>query len=251
MLAAAVSGVIPALTQKILMQAGLLDEMGYPLVGFLEYRIPASSERSDETAPTLIPSTPPSTTSAAEEIPAIPTSLPTPMVTPYKPVDKPVRMIIDSIKLDAKIVESTPATMRIGSTEYMQWKAPDADVVGWQTTSAELGIMGNSVFFGHHNVYGNVFGNLHNVVQGDLIKIEGHEALFSYQAVNVMIVQERGVDMATRLENARWIMPSEDERITLVTCHPAESNTHRLIIVAVPFGDPIPISRQLPDEQPR
>ena len=36
------------------------------------------------------------------------------------------------------------------------------------------------------------------------------------------------------MENAAWIMPSEDERLTLVTCWPYTSNTHRLIIVARP-----------------
>lgn len=37
-----------------------------------------------------------------------------------------------------------------------------------------------------------------------------------------------------RMDNARWILPSTDERLTLVTCWPAKSNTHRLIIVASP-----------------
>jgi sortase A len=37
-----------------------------------------------------------------------------------------------------------------------------------------------------------------------------------------------------RLANALWIMPSKDERLTLITCYPYDSNTHRLIIVARP-----------------
>jgi len=37
------------------------------------------------------------------------------------------------------------------------------------------------------------------------------------------------------LQNARWIMASSDERLTLVTCWPAYSNTHRLILVAKPI----------------
>ena len=40
-----------------------------------------------------------------------------------------------------------------------------------------------------------------------------------------------------REENGRWIQPSDDERLTLVTCWPADSNTHRLILVAVPEPD--------------
>ncbi|HID54608.1 MAG TPA: sortase, partial [Anaerolineae bacterium] len=33
---------------------------------------------------------------------------------------------------------------------------------------------------------------------------------------------------------AEWIMPTEDERITLVTCWPYTDNTNRLIVVAQP-----------------
>lgn len=56
-----------------------------------------------------------------------------------------------------------------------------------------------------------------------------------------MILPERDADLQTRLENARWIQPSQDERLTLVTCWPANSNTHRLIIVARPVGQsPMP-----------
>lgn len=61
-----------------------------------------------------------------------------------------------------------------------------------------------------------------------------------------MIFPERDVPFETRLENARWILPSEDERITLITCWPYFSNTHRLIIVARPVDTkpiPIPIDR--------
>jgi sortase (surface protein transpeptidase) len=49
-----------------------------------------------------------------------------------------------------------------------------------------------------------------------------------------MILAEEGQEIGVRLENARWLQPSDDERLTLVTCWPQWSNTHRLIIVARP-----------------
>jgi len=49
-----------------------------------------------------------------------------------------------------------------------------------------------------------------------------------------MILEERDAPVEQRLENARWLARSEDERLTLITCWPPESNTHRLIIVAIP-----------------
>jgi sortase (surface protein transpeptidase) len=50
-----------------------------------------------------------------------------------------------------------------------------------------------------------------------------------------MILMERFVDTATRLNNARWLAHTEDVRLTLVTCWPKLSNTHRLILVARPL----------------
>ncbi len=50
-----------------------------------------------------------------------------------------------------------------------------------------------------------------------------------------MILQERFVDVATRLDNARWLNRTDDVRLTLVTCWPKISNTHRLILVARPL----------------
>ncbi len=41
---------------------------------------------------------------------------------------------------------------------------------------------------------------------------------------------------AIRIANAKYIQPTEDERITLVTCWPYTNNTHRLIIVARPLN---------------
>jgi sortase A len=99
---------------------------------------------------------------------------------------------------------------------------------------------------GHHNVYGKVFENLDKLVSGDEIFIYGNDFhIYQYVVSNTMILPERDVSFEERLENARWILPSEDERITLITCWPYFSNTHRLIIVASPIGfEPIPITNE-------
>jgi LPXTG-site transpeptidase (sortase) family protein len=56
--------------------------------------------------------------------------------------------------------------------------------------------------------------------------------------VERVIFPERFARLEQRVENARWILPSEDERLTLITCWPYESNTHRLVLVAKPvLGD--------------
>jgi sortase A len=81
-----------------------------------------------------------------------------------------------------------------------------------------------------------VFQKLVDVEVGDSIKVYAEDEEFSFVVSNRMILPELFVDVATRLENARWLARSEDTRLTLVTCWPAESNTHRLILVAVPVN---------------
>ena len=48
-----------------------------------------------------------------------------------------------------------------------------------------------------------------------------------------------------RQANARYLLPSQDERVTVVTCHPYGSTRDRLIVTARPVaprlggGDPL------------
>jgi sortase A len=81
---------------------------------------------------------------------------------------------------------------------------------------------------------GEVFRNLVKLQRGDLITIYSGDTPYYYEITARKILPERGQPDAVRRENARWIMPTTDERITLITCWPYTSNTHRLIIVAKP-----------------
>ncbi|MBW6472707.1 MAG: sortase [Anaerolineaceae bacterium] len=158
----------------------------------------------------------------------------------------PVRISIPSIDLTADIIHATNKEIIQGDKTYIQWLAPDEYAIGWHFDSAFLGEPGNTVLNGHHNVYGKVFENLDKLVSGDEIFIYGNDfQVYQYVVSNTMILAERDVSFEERLDNARWILPSEDERITLITCWPNFSNTHRLIIVASPIGfEPIPISNE-------
>ncbi len=243
---------------SLLQRLGLVNELGDPMMGFRPLDVPVTSLVGKQTAPEVEITQPPANrpqpffpTPTLRSLAPYPTQLvirpteiiPTPTLFPTIPTE----IEIPVIGLKAPIVPSDPAEVRIGSDTYEQWKAPDKFAVGWHTTSALLGQVGNTVLNGHHNIFEKVFENLHNVVPGDQIIVYGGQIRYTYLVVNVMILPERNVDMATRLENARWILPSNDERLTLITCWPAESNTHRLIVVAQPLEGPVEI---LPTEQP-
>jgi len=84
---------------------------------------------------------------------------------------------------------------------------------------------------------------------GDVIIIYSGSQEFRYQVAAKMLLPERYRPLSTRMENARWIAPSTDERITLITCWPADSNTHRVVVVAFPIDNPNISSAQ--DQMPQ
>lgn len=164
----------------------------------------------------------------------------TPEATPQaRPVGMtPDRMAIPVINLDTPILPVNYKTITVSDKVYYQWLAPDEYAVGWQDSSALLGVPGNTVLNGHHNAYGQVFKDLVKLEIGDVISVYSGAQEFRYRVVAKMLLPERFTPLETRLENARWIEPSADQRITLVTCWPADSNTHRVIIVAFPIESP-------------
>ena len=148
----------------------------------------------------------------------------------------PEYLSIPAIDLQAAIVSIPYKEILFEGEIYFQWLAPDYFAVGWHENSAFLGVPGNTVLNGHHNVFGGVFVNLYQLQVGDKIEVSSGDRIFKYHVTNNLLLPERYQPLETRLENARWILPSEDERLTLVTCWPAESNTHRVVIVAYPEG---------------
>jgi len=146
----------------------------------------------------------------------------------------PDRIIIPVIRLDAPIISSTYSSLELKDQWFEQWKVPDEFAAGWQANSAPLGMIGNTVIGGHHNEYGKVFGHLIDLEIGDMIYVFSGKVAFEYKIIEKQILQERDVSLDIRKENAKWISPTGDERLTLVTCWPKRSNTHRLIIVAEP-----------------
>lgn len=150
----------------------------------------------------------------------------------------PDRIEIPSIELDAPIVAVNYNQVTYRGQEYRQFEAPQSPAAGWHSDSSTLGRLGNSVINGHHNAYGEVFKHLVDLEEGQMIFLYSGDQRYAYRIDLKMILPERYQPLETRLDNAQWILPSQDERITLVTCWPYETNSHRLIIVARPVRDP-------------
>ncbi len=174
---------------------------------------------------------------AAEALPSptatpIPTPRPTPTTAPPLVAQSPPsRITAPSIGLDAPV---TP----IGWHEEQQngqtvsvWDVAD-HAAGWHKNSIYPGQRGNVVLSGHHNIAGEVFRYVVDLKPGDRITLYADGVPYVYVVSLRLIVPEKGVSPAQRAQNVRWIGPTNDARLTLVTCWPYTNNTHRVIVVA-------------------
>jgi sortase A len=130
----------------------------------------------------------------------------------------------------------------IEDQKYISWKAPDSFAAGWQNDSALLGMPGNTVLNGHSSyskdgikLLDGVFKDLVNLKPGDSLSMFSSSGVeYHFSIATKVLLKERWQPVEIRLQNSSWMLPSKDERITLVTCWPYGSNTHRLIVIALP-----------------
>jgi len=108
---------------------------------------------------------------------------------------------------------------------------------GWHETSAPPGVGGNTVLNGHNTTYGEVFRDLYTLEVGDAITVYSGDTPHEYTVAEVLILPEAGQPLEVRIGNARYILPTDDERLTLVTCHPYGSLRYRLIVIARPADE--------------
>jgi len=148
----------------------------------------------------------------------------------------PGRIVIPAIELDAPVVAVAYKDAEYAGKTYREWLSPKYFAAGWHQTSAPLAAPGNTVLNGHHNIYGEVFGRLADLEQGDRILMYSGEQAFAYVISLKLILLEQDQPIEVRAANGRWIDRSEDERLTLVSCWPHYNNSHRIIIVATPVS---------------
>jgi len=141
--------------------------------------------------------------------------------------------VIPAISLDSQITPVGWEPVVINGATYRQWQTAD-NLVGWHNLSAKLGQMGNAVLNGHSDVNTEVFRNLAYVEIGDEIVVFSGEEEHRYVVTQKFLVQEENVSLEERIENARWIASTQDERLTLVTCTNPGA-THRIIVIARPW----------------
>ena len=143
----------------------------------------------------------------------------------------PDRLLLPTIHVDIPVVELGWSTTQQENQVFSEWDVAEY-AAGWHKNSAKLGEGGNVVMSGHNNILGSVFRELDQLKRGDEITVWAGTESFAYQVDNVMIVPEKYASAEQRKENAQWIGPFTDNRLTLVSCWPRDDNTHRIIVIA-------------------
>lgn len=139
------------------------------------------------------------------------------------------RIRIPLLNLDSLVV---PVGWRVDAQGTVEWDSP-GPYVGWAVTSALPNGTGNVVLYGHNNIEGGVFRSLYRLQAADAITLVTAQGEWPYRVLEVRIlaVGEKDVERQAYLA---YLGRSDSQRLTIVSCYPPESNTHRVLVVAVP-----------------
>lgn len=194
----------------------------------------AVSEGASQVVPTAT-APPPDTPTAVP-----PTATPQPDGTPILPTGakygdhnpnvpgRIVRVAAPSIKLDTGVYEVYGVK---GTWEVADYAA------GHHYNSLNPGEGGNIVLSGHNNWRGEVFRDLDKLKPGDEIHVwtqEGKE--YVYKVSKIDKLKEAGASYAQRLKNAQVMNETPQEQLTLISCWPYTTFTHRLVVTADPVA---------------
>jgi LPXTG-site transpeptidase (sortase) family protein len=126
----------------------------------------------------------------------------------------PTRLRIPVMFLDSDVHE---VTVNLG-----QWEVSPMDI-GHHEGSGDPGQVGNVVLAGHRDINSALFRDLDRLQPGDEVFVSNGLGEYRY------IVQE---SFEVSPDDTEVMAPSDDKRVTLITCTPIGIDTRRLIVVA-------------------
>lgn len=133
----------------------------------------------------------------------------TPVVEQYKPTVLG-KIKISSADIDLLLVEGA-------SSKDLNWGA------GHMSSTPMPGEIGNTAIAAHRNyTFGSYFSRLDEVTIGDTIVVEYNGSNYIYEAYEILTVLPSDVSVLKQVKDSSLI--------TLITCTPKGSNTHRLIV---------------------
>jgi LPXTG-site transpeptidase (sortase) family protein len=143
------------------------------------------------------------------------------------------RITIPVLHLDSRVVpvgwHVNPEA--VSDEDKIEWDSP-YEAVGWMISSALPGQAGNTVLYGHNNMYTSIFKDLGRLAPGDAVYLYTGHGTWEYQVsqVEILPVLSAGVDQQANYLS--YLESTAAPRLTLISCWPPISNTHRVIAIA-------------------
>lgn len=147
------------------------------------------------------------------------------------------RIVIPAIAVDKKVVEvGWTVEEQPDGQKVAVWQV-DTYRVGHHQGTSNPGGGGNIVLAGHSGGRAYPFNDIFYLKPGDLIQLTAAGQLYDYAVSDNILLDEVGQPLAKRLENARYIGPTDEEVITMVACWPLTGPnkfSQRIVIRAKP-----------------
>lgn len=188
----------------------------------------------------------PGVAATALTFPPAPKETPTSLPPPSSPADLAFQVygdrLIQHIGIPALGIYSpvVPVGWQVdtaSSTGVAGWDSPGA-AVGWVLTSALPDQPGNIILYGHNNMYGAVFKNLGSLNESDTIFLETGERTWEYRIGGLELLPLTGAGPDKLTTYQAYLQPTTTPRLTVISCWPPESNTHRVVVIAYPVQIP-------------
>ena len=173
----------------------------------------------------------PTAAAAATRLPP-PTRIATPGRASERP-SAPLRIVIPAVDIDARVVDVAWHVVDFGDEVHGVWDTV-AGAAGHHRGSADPGQPGNCVLSAHSSDAGGaVFRRLDELNNGDIVEIctvDGQR--HQYTVSSVLVLDELSATLAEKHEHAKLLDPVDGSVLTLVTCWPPWSYTHRIVVRA-------------------
>lgn len=140
-------------------------------------------------------------------------------VLPAEPAPKPDPLRNKQVEGVLKIGKIKLELPIIADATVSNLKLSVASIAG----TGKAGAVGNYAIAGHRDyTYGKNFNRLDEVDKGDVIEVDTGKQQYRYEVQEKLYVLPEDV----------WVLKGngKDREITLITCHPIDTATHRLIV---------------------
>lgn len=149
------------------------------------------------------------------------------------------RIVIPALRVDSAV---TPVGWRTKPSDNedvyaFEWDSPGPDV-GWVITSALPDETGNILLYGHNNMFTEVFKLIGDIKKGDNIYLYVSSQEWKYKVQQVIKIPIFGASKVQREDYKKYLEQTQDQRVTLISCWPPISNTHRIVVIAKPDNTP-------------